>query len=160
MRNSGCDSRLTTGPWYLVRQGRVDDAKRSLRRLARAGHYTESRLDQEIALMQHTNEMEMAEMEGAGYRECFRGTNLRRTEIVRTSSLGMCSPTVVCHLDHSILLWTTDLWVCYPIVSLLSLYIAKLTPTAFKPRVCRPSLVSIFSFPSTACTSWGPHGEC
>lgn len=32
--------------------------------------------------MIHTNELEKAEMKGAGYVECFRGTNRRRTEIV------------------------------------------------------------------------------
>ena len=73
---------LTTGPWWLVRKGRIDDAKAQLRRLAVPGHYTEQKLDESIALMVHTNEMEKAEVAGTGFADCFRGTNRRRTEIV------------------------------------------------------------------------------
>ncbi|KAK0391134.1 hypothetical protein NLU13_0636 [Sarocladium strictum] len=69
-------------PWYLVRRGRLEDAERSLRRLARNGHYTEETLAQTLALMKHTNEMEKIEAQDAGYRDCFRGTNLRRTGVV------------------------------------------------------------------------------
>lgn len=35
-----------------------------------------------LALIQHTTELEKAETSGATYLDCFRGTNLRRTEIV------------------------------------------------------------------------------
>lgn len=113
------------GPWFLVRKGRLDDARKSLRRLARDGHYSEQRLDQEIALMIHTNEMEKAEMKGAGYVECFRGTNRRRTEIVscplcRARHSRLIKP-VLRHLDHPILLRTADLWIRYPIVRKRSL---------------------------------------
>ncbi|TDZ34355.1 General alpha-glucoside permease [Colletotrichum spinosum] len=69
-------------PWYLIRRGRVDDAERSLRRLARKGHYTEQTMAETLALMRHTDEMEKIEAEGATYRDCFRGTNLRRTGVV------------------------------------------------------------------------------
>lgn len=78
---------MCLGPWYLVRVGRIEDAKKSLVRLARDGHYTEERLSQDIALMVHTNEMEKEEMKGGGYAECFRGTNRRRTEIVSLPSM-------------------------------------------------------------------------
>jgi hypothetical protein len=33
--------------------------------------------------MVHTNEMEKAEVAGTGFADCFKGTNRRRTEIVR-----------------------------------------------------------------------------
>lgn len=69
-------------PWYLVRRGRLEDAEKALRRLARKGHYTEQSMAETLALMRHTNEMEKIEAAGATYRDCFRGTNLRRTGIV------------------------------------------------------------------------------
>lgn len=37
--------------------------------------------------MVHTNEMEKAEVAGTGFADCFKGTNRRRTEIVRTHNL-------------------------------------------------------------------------
>ncbi|KAM0330484.1 hypothetical protein ACHAQA_003428 [Verticillium albo-atrum] len=69
-------------PWYLIRRERVEDAEKSLRRLARKGYYTEESMAQTLALMQHTNEMEKNEAADASYKDCFRGTNLRRTGIV------------------------------------------------------------------------------
>jgi SP family general alpha glucoside:H+ symporter-like MFS transporter len=69
-------------PWWLVRRGRIDDARKQLVRLA-PGHYDEKKLDSQIALMVHTNEMEKAEVAGTGFADCFKGTNRRRTEIVR-----------------------------------------------------------------------------
>ena len=73
---------LISGPWWLVRKGRLDDAKAQLQRLATKGYYTEQKLDEAVALMVHTNEMEKAEVAGTGFTDCFRGTNRRRTEIV------------------------------------------------------------------------------
>ncbi|KAF7550503.1 hypothetical protein G7Z17_g5669 [Cylindrodendrum hubeiense] len=69
-------------PWYLIRRGRIDDAEKSLRRLARKGHYTEQSMAETLALMKHTNEMEKIEAADASYKDCFNGTNLRRTGIV------------------------------------------------------------------------------
>jgi len=77
---SGTDSE---GPWWLVRKGRIEDAKKQLRRLAVADHYTDEKLEETVALMVHTNEMEKAEVAGTGFTDCFKGTNRRRTEIVR-----------------------------------------------------------------------------
>jgi len=48
-----------------------------------ADHYTEEKLEETVALMVHTNEMEKAEVAGTGFTDCFKGTNRRRTEIVR-----------------------------------------------------------------------------
>jgi SP family general alpha glucoside:H+ symporter-like MFS transporter len=61
---------------------RDEDAKKSLLRLARKGYYSsEAKLDQQLALMKHTNEREKIEASNASYMDCFRGTNFRRTEI-------------------------------------------------------------------------------
>ena len=73
---------LMIGPWWLVRKGRTEDAKKQLRRLAIDGYYTDAKLDAAVALMVHTNEMEKAEVAGTGFTDCFRGSNRRRTEIV------------------------------------------------------------------------------
>lgn len=69
-------------PWYLVRRGRIGDAEKSLRRLARKNFYTQRTMAETLALMEHTNEMEKIEAAEASYRDCFRGTNLRRTVVV------------------------------------------------------------------------------
>jgi len=69
-------------PWYLIRRGKVDEAEKSLRRLAVKGHYTEQSMRETLALMKHTNEMEKLEAVNASYADCFRGENKRRTMIV------------------------------------------------------------------------------
>lgn len=38
--------------------------------------------DETIALIEHTNELEKSMKEGVTYLDCFRGVDLRRTEIV------------------------------------------------------------------------------
>ena len=67
-------------PWWLVRKGRIDDAKNSLRRLA--GNDGTFNADETVSMMIHTNELEKEITEGTTYLDCFRGTDLRRTEIV------------------------------------------------------------------------------
>jgi hypothetical protein len=75
------------GPWWLVRKGRIEDAKKQLTRLAATDHYSDEKLEETVALMVHTNEMEKAEVAGTGFTDCFKGTNRRRTEIVRCNDL-------------------------------------------------------------------------
>lgn len=71
-------------PWWLVRQGKLVDAKRSLLRLSNKSN--DFNPDNTIAMMTHTNEVEI-QLNGRGmrndlsYLECFKGTNARRTEI-------------------------------------------------------------------------------
>ncbi|KAE8153792.1 putative MFS maltose permease [Aspergillus avenaceus] len=66
-------------PWWSVRKGRFEEAKRNLARLTQG---SEDAIDATLALMQHTNELEELSTAGTSYRDCFRGINLRRTEIV------------------------------------------------------------------------------
>lgn len=68
-------------PWWLIRQGRREDAKHSLPRLTQASVYTDEQAERQLALLEHTNAVERATVEGASYLDCFRGSNLRRTEI-------------------------------------------------------------------------------
>lgn len=62
-------------PWWLVRKGRIEDAERSIKRLTNG-------IDakQTIAMMLHTTQEE-EQLGGSSYWDCFKGTNLRRTEI-------------------------------------------------------------------------------
>ena len=85
-------------PWFLLRAGRPEEARESLRRLGN------QHPDQAMAAITHTDEVEKI-MHAGGcnsclglvsfrvadlffgpecqtYLDCFRGTNLRRTEIV------------------------------------------------------------------------------
>ncbi|RSL68594.1 hypothetical protein CEP54_002662 [Fusarium duplospermum] len=66
-------------PTWLVRKGRLDDAKKSLRRLA-SGR-SEDELNNTVAMLVYTDQMEKESVEGVSYLDCFRGPNLRRTEI-------------------------------------------------------------------------------
>lgn len=65
-------------PTWLVRKGRVDDARKALRELTRS---TNEEINQTIAMISHTDKLEKHLQEGTSYLDCFRGTNLRRTEI-------------------------------------------------------------------------------
>ncbi|TVY82806.1 Maltose permease MAL31 [Lachnellula suecica] len=68
-------------PWWLVRQNRTADAKKSLLRLTSRGD-PDFNADETIAMMTHTNEIEKQISAGTSYLDCFKGTDLRRTEIV------------------------------------------------------------------------------
>lgn len=67
-------------PWWLVRNDRIEDAKKTLTKLVSAGD-TEYDVGNNVAMMIHTNEHERAVSEGTSYRDCFTGVDLRRTEI-------------------------------------------------------------------------------
>lgn len=69
-------------PWWLVRKGRIDAAKRALLRLTSLNRETDFDVDETVAMMQHTTALEENITHGASYLDCFRGTDLRRTEIV------------------------------------------------------------------------------
>jgi MFS transporter, SP family, general alpha glucoside:H+ symporter len=69
-------------PWWLVRKGRIEDAKRALLRLTSLNRETDFDADETIAMMVHTTALEEKITAGASYFDCFRGADLRRTEIV------------------------------------------------------------------------------
>lgn len=68
-------------PWWYVRKGDRAAAKRSLLRLT-SRDQPDFNPDETIAMIEHTNEMEKELKEGVRYRDCFKGVDLRRTEIV------------------------------------------------------------------------------
>lgn len=71
-------------PWNSVRRGKIDEARNALSRLRQGQENKEYEVEKSLAFIRYTTELEKAETEGATFMECFRGTNLRRTEIVRT----------------------------------------------------------------------------
>jgi SP family general alpha glucoside:H+ symporter-like MFS transporter len=68
-------------PWWLVRKGRLAEARRSLERLSSKVQMNAQDIDNTLAMMEHTIVMENEMTQGASYLDCFRGINLRRTEI-------------------------------------------------------------------------------
>lgn len=69
-------------PWWLVRKGRIEDAKRAVLRLVSAGVDEDFNVDETIAMMVHTNAIEQSISAGTSYLDCFKGVDARRTEIV------------------------------------------------------------------------------
>lgn len=69
-------------PWWLVRREKLDEAKKALLRLTSLDKETGFDADETIAMMVHTTALEQKITRGASYLDCFRGTDLRRTEIV------------------------------------------------------------------------------
>ncbi|KAH7367723.1 general alpha-glucoside permease [Plectosphaerella cucumerina] len=66
-------------PWYLVRMGRIDEAEASLRRLQSPNAKVDPR--KTLSTIIYTNNLEMQLQTGTSYWDCFKGTELRRTEI-------------------------------------------------------------------------------
>ncbi|KAK1758152.1 maltose permease MAL31-like protein 8 [Echria macrotheca] len=64
-------------PWWLVRKGRLNEAEVVLRRLASE----EVNVEQTLAVIVETDRLEQELEMGSTYWDCFRGVNLRRTEV-------------------------------------------------------------------------------
>lgn len=64
-------------PWWLVRHGRIDEAERSLKRLAAKG----TDVKPTLAMIIETDRLEQALEAGSTYLDCFKKINIRRTEI-------------------------------------------------------------------------------
>ncbi|KXX75596.1 Alpha-glucosides permease MPH3 [Madurella mycetomatis] len=69
-------------PWWLVRKGKLDKAKAALLRLTSLSRETDFDPDETVDMMVHTTALEEKTTSGASYWDCFRGHDLRRTEIV------------------------------------------------------------------------------
>ncbi|KIX00578.1 uncharacterized protein Z518_09643 [Rhinocladiella mackenziei CBS 650.93] len=68
-------------PWNAVRRDKMDLARRSLMRLRGDSATKEQEVEATLAYIKYTTELERAETQNAAFIDCFRGTNLRRTEI-------------------------------------------------------------------------------
>lgn len=72
-------------PWWYIRQDRYTDAQKTLSRLS---NKTMDELKSTIAQMIHTIKIENDTQAGASYFDCFRGADLRRTEICCATFAG------------------------------------------------------------------------
>ncbi|KAI0900589.1 putative maltose permease [Annulohypoxylon nitens] len=68
---------IPESPWWLVRKGRMEDAKDALRRLSSS----DVDVDATLAVIAETDRLEMEMEAGSTYMDTIRGVNLRRTEI-------------------------------------------------------------------------------
>lgn len=73
-------------PWYLVRTDRLEDAKRGIRRLG--SNKREEQIAGQLAITVHTIKIEAEIEAGTTYMDCFKGVDLRRTEICCVAFLG------------------------------------------------------------------------
>lgn len=74
-------------PWNSIRRGNADEATKSLKRLREDTPNRDLEVARTVAYIKYTTQLEKAETEDAGYLECFKGVNLRRTEIVSSTAL-------------------------------------------------------------------------
>lgn len=72
---------------WLVRRGRREDAKKALLRLTSLNRETDFDADETVSMMVHTTALEEQITRGASYFDCFKGSDLRRTEVSRVSKL-------------------------------------------------------------------------
>lgn len=78
---------VAESPWYLIRHDRLEEARSTLTRLTSRKHSeaTAYDIDDNLAMLFETNKMEKEDkLNGngeVGYKDCFKGANLRRTEI-------------------------------------------------------------------------------
>ncbi|KAK9366858.1 general substrate transporter [Lipomyces kononenkoae] len=73
-------------PWHLVRKGKLEEAEKSLRRLQSKKANIDPKLT--LATIVHTNKLEEELSVGTSYFDCFRGFELRRTEIACMVFIG------------------------------------------------------------------------
>ena len=66
-------------PWWCVKKGKIDQAEKSLARLSSGSNEAERR--QFLAMIIHTDKLEKQIRTETSNWDCFKGTNLRRTEI-------------------------------------------------------------------------------
>jgi SP family general alpha glucoside:H+ symporter-like MFS transporter len=68
-------------PWWLVRKGRYEDAKATIRRGTRPGLYNQEEIDGYVEYMKHTDALDRMEKARGSFFDMFKGVNLRRTEV-------------------------------------------------------------------------------
>jgi len=66
-------------PYWLIRQGRKEDAKAALVKLSSSKHRPD--LERVLVMIEQTDLLEQELEASTTYFDCFKGVNLRRTEI-------------------------------------------------------------------------------
>ena len=73
-------------PWWLVRQGRLSDARKSLLRLVSTKKNPDYNPDETIDMIRHTTELEQDMTAGASYKDCFKGQS--DTRFILSTRMG------------------------------------------------------------------------
>ncbi|KAH9866272.1 hypothetical protein J1614_008838 [Plenodomus biglobosus] len=68
-------------PWWLVRQGRIEEAKAAIRKITTPTEGIEFDLDSHVEMMVVTNQYEKEVGAGTNYWHLFQGSDLHRTEV-------------------------------------------------------------------------------
>ncbi|KAI4948224.1 hypothetical protein J4E91_006218 [Alternaria rosae] len=68
-------------PWWLVRQGRIDEAKQAIRQITTPTEGIEFDLDAHVEMMVVTDQYEKQVGSGTNYWHLFQGSDLHRTEV-------------------------------------------------------------------------------
>ncbi|KAF5005439.1 hypothetical protein FDECE_8104 [Fusarium decemcellulare] len=84
-------------PWWLVRMGRHDEAKKAVQKLVSPKPDLEFDADAQVAMIHATNELEKSTSAGTNYWHCFMRTDLRRTEIASITYVAqaMCGSVLM-----------------------------------------------------------------
>lgn len=84
-------------PWWLIRKERPEEAREALQRLTVPERDPDFNIDDAIAMIRSTNELEKKIGAGTSYADCFRGVDLRRTEIVclTWATQALCGSTLM-----------------------------------------------------------------
>lgn len=77
---------MPESPWWLVRQGRYAEAEKTVARLMAKDEKPNAH--SVVAMMVHTNNIEQEMTRGTSYLDCFKGVDLRRTEIACVTFIG------------------------------------------------------------------------
>lgn len=77
---------MPESPWHFVRSGDLEQARESLKRLQSKSAPTD--VNERLEVISRTNAMEKSISSGTSYLACFRGTELRRTEIACMAFAG------------------------------------------------------------------------
>lgn len=77
-------------PWNAVRRNKIDVARNALNRLTQDGPEKAHEVEATLAYIIYTTDSEKVETADASFVDCFRGTNLRRTEIVSPCCFVSC----------------------------------------------------------------------
>ena len=84
-------------PWWLIRKERPEEARKALQRLTVPERDPGFNIDDAIAMIRGTNELEKKIGAGTSYADCFHGVDLRRTEIVclTWATQALCGSTLM-----------------------------------------------------------------
>ena len=75
-------------PWWLVRHNKLEEAEKAILKLTTRDSGIDFNAHDQVMMMKATNELEIAMSSGTQYWDCFRGTDLRRTEIASVAWLA------------------------------------------------------------------------